>query len=72
MLSPLVTERITTDDWYCEHDSGCLKRVNLPADIAEMLMADKWLILIVDGCHSAKAGELVKEGAGFKVHRLGS
>lgn len=72
MLSPLTIESINiTDNWFCEcNDPGCRQQINLDPDTARLLLDDKHLILIIEGCDWRQRGEMVKKGDGFKIYRL--
>jgi hypothetical protein len=72
MLAPLTIESINiTDNWHCEcNDPGCHLQVSLDPDTGRMLLENKWLVLIVEGCQWRHRGEMVKEGEGFRIYRL--
>lgn len=72
MLSPLTIESINlTDNWRCEcSNDGCHLQVSLDPDTGRMLLEDKELVLIVEGCPWWHRGEMVQKGEGFKIYRL--
>lgn len=65
----MITEFVTTDTdtFYCDCRPDCAAKLALPSDVIEKLMADTTLMLIIDNHESARAGEVVLEGDGFKV-----
>lgn len=68
MLSPLTIESINlTDNWFCEC-GRCRQQITLDPDTARILLDDKHLVLIIDGCDWSPKGELVKEGEGFRIY----
>lgn len=67
---PIETLTDITDTFYCDCNPDCIKRISLPPETVKLLMNDKYLILVLDGHTSAKAGAMVAEGAGWKVYRL--
>lgn len=69
MLSPLVMEVIKTDKWYCQCNPACMQKTTLPDDVADMLLNDVTLILVIEGCTAPPAGRVIKEGEGWKVYK---
>lgn len=59
----------TTGKFFCDCNPDCIQSIILPTDLVTMLMDDNHLILIVEGHASVRAGEVVAEGEGYRVHR---
>lgn len=70
MLSHLVSEQLNLNDsdiFYCDCRPDCATKLALPADAINMMMNDITLMLIIGNHESARAGDVVLEGEGFKV-----
>lgn len=75
VTAQIETITIATGKFYCDHSDDCIKSIILPPDVAEIMMNDNTLFLIIDGCLPSRSahkrdGTVVKQGKGWKVYRL--
>jgi hypothetical protein len=72
MLSPLIQERISPPPnlFYCDCSPDCVASFTLPALIAEMLMKDNTLLLLVGKHYTDRDVTVVKKGKGWRVCRI--
>lgn len=68
MMSEFVT--IDPNIFYCDCGPDCLEKFKLPTLAGEMLKTDTALILLIGKHTSDRAGDVIKKGKGWKVHRV--